>query len=76
MVNFVINIINLLPGVIGVVQAVLPLVKDIVVLAVRIIALLPLLWSVDQPIIDKVNVVYDKIYGAVEKLKNALLLLK
>jgi len=74
--SFFINIWNLLPGIIGVVQSVLPMIKDLVVLVVRIIAVLPFLWSVDEPIIEKVNEIYDVIYGWVEKIKNAILLVK
>jgi hypothetical protein len=68
------NIWNLLPAFIGTVELILPLVKEILVDVVRIIAILPLLWSVDEPIIKKINEIYDVIYGWVEKIKSALIL--
>lgn len=74
--NFFVNIWNLLPAIIGTIQSVLPMVKELVVVVVRIIALLPFLWSSDEPIIEKVNEVYNKIYAWVEKIKNSLLLFK
>ena len=70
------NIWNLLPAILGTVQSILPMVKDAAVLIVRIIAVLPFLWSVDKPIINKINKMYGFIYGAVEKLKNLILIVK
>ena len=66
---------NLLPAVIGIVQAILPLLKELVVTVIRIIAILPFLWSTDEPLVTKVNAIYDSIYGWVEKVKNWLLAL-
>ena len=76
MTNFFTNMWNIVPGVIGTIQAVLPLIKDLIVLVVRIIAILPFLCKIDEPIIKKVNEIYDVIYGWVEKIKNAILLIK
>ena len=69
------SIWNMLPTIIGIIQAVLPLLKELVVTVVRIIAILPLLWDKADPIIEEVNKVYDKVYQAVEKFKNLLLFL-
>ena len=74
--KFLLKVWNLLPGIIGLVQSLLPIVKELVVSVVRIIAVLPFLWSVDDPIIEKVDEWYDNIYGAVEKFKNFLLILR
>jgi len=68
------NIWNLLPAIIGTVEAILPLVKEIVVDVVRIIALVPFLWSKDEPIIKKIDAVYNVIIGWVEKVKAAMVL--
>ena len=73
MPKFIKKLINILPGVIGIAQSLLPPIKDLVVAVVRIIAILPFLWSVDKPIIDKVNAIYDSIFGVIEKIKNWLL---
>ncbi len=70
------KLLNLIPAIIGTVQSILPIVKELVVCVVRIIAILPFLWDADQPIIDKVNEIYDVIYEWVEKIKNLLLLVK
>lgn len=67
---------NILPASIGTVQAIMPLVKEIIVDVVRIIAILPFLWSEGEVIIEKINEVYDWAYGLVEKVKNFLLVLK
>jgi len=67
------TVLNLLPTIIGIAQQVLPLLKEAVVVVVRIIALLPFAWSIADPIILKVNDIYDKIYGGVEQVKNWLL---
>lgn len=72
--KFLRNIWNLLPALIGTVESILPLVKEIIVNVVRIIGLLPFLWDAPEPIIEKINKVYDIIIGWVEKVKNALLL--
>jgi len=59
---------NLLPAMVGTLQLALPIVKEILVLIVRLIAILPLLWSEGEEIIVKINQVYDPIYAGVEKL--------
>jgi hypothetical protein len=74
--TFVYKILNIVPAIIGIVQAVLPLLKELVVTVVRIIAILPILWNSDEAIIDKVNEIYDAIYLWVEKIKNFLLFIK
>lgn len=74
--NFLKSVINLLPAIIGTAQALLPIVKEILVDVVRLIALLPILWSVDEPIIQKIDDIYKKVYDAIEKFKNAILLVK
>ena len=72
--KFIKNILNILPAIIGILQSGLPVIKEVVVSVVRLIAILPLLWDCADPIIEKVNEVYDKIYGWVEKIKNITLL--
>ena len=67
------SVINLLPTIVGVVQGLLPLLKELAVVVVRIIAILPFAWSVAEPMIEKVNKVYDKIYGGFETFKNWML---
>ena len=64
---------NLLPTIIGTAQSILPLVKELLVVIIRIIAILPFLWSKADPIIDKINTVYNIIYSTIEKAKNWLL---
>jgi len=71
--NWIHSIINLIPTIIGIVQAILPLLKEIAVSVVRIVAILPFAWSVAEPIIVKINKIYDAIYAWIEKIKNFLL---
>ena len=70
------NLLNLIPTIIGMIQSVLPIAKELVVCVVRIIAILPFLWDKDDAIIAKVNEIYDVIYNWVEKIKNLFLLVK
>ena len=70
------NLWNLIPTIIGIVQGVLPLIKELVVTVIRIIAVLPFLWSEDEPMIAKVNEVYAVVYAWFEKIKNFLLIIK
>lgn len=70
------KLLKLIPAIIGTAQSILPITKELVVCAVRIIAILPFLWSKDEAIIKKVNEIYDIIYSWVEKIKNLLLLVK
>lgn len=67
---------NILPAIIGTLQLALPILKEIMVLIVRLIAVLPFLWSEGEEIILKINKVYDVVYDGVEKLKNFLLMMK
>ena len=71
--KWLMGIVKLLPAAIGTVQSILPLAKEVVVDAVRLIAALPFLWSVADPIINKVNSVYNTIFGTVERIKNWIL---
>jgi len=64
----------MLPAIIGTVESLLPLVKEIIVDVVRIIAILPFLWNVADPIIEKIDAIYDVIIGWVEKIKAAMIL--
>jgi hypothetical protein len=68
------NVWNLLPAMIGTVESLLPPIKEIAVNVVRVVAILPFLWSVDEPIITKINAVYDVIIDWVEKIKAAMIL--
>ena len=67
------NIWNLVPSFIGIIQSVLPPLKEVVVAVVRLIAILPIWWSTPDPIIKKVNAIYDAIYKWIEKIKNMTL---
>lgn len=67
---------NILPASIGTLQAILPLIKEIIVDVVRIIAILPFLWSEGEEIIKKINELYDWIYSVIEKVKNFILIIK
>ena len=76
MPKMITNILNLLPAIIGIVQSILPMIKEIAVTVVRIIAILPFLWDSDVELIEKINDVYDTVNEWVEKIKNAVLLFK
>lgn len=71
--NWLKSLINLIPTIIGIVQAILPLLKELAVTVVRIIAILPFAWSVAEPIIEKINKIYVQVNKWVEKIKNLLL---
>jgi len=66
---------NIIPTIIGIVESLLPLIKELVVAVVRIIAVLPFMWSDAEDIIIKINQIYDVIYNWFEKIKNFLLLI-
>jgi len=68
------NIWNLIPAFLGLVQSSLPVIKEIAVAVVRLIGILPFLWSVPEPIIERINEIYDTVYEWVEKIKNFILL--
>ena len=68
------NIWNLIPAILGLIQSTLPIIKEIAVSVVRLIGILPLLWDVPEPIIERINEIYDTIYEWVEKIKNFILL--
>lgn len=65
---------NVIPASIGTLQQILPLIKEIIVNVIRIIAILPFLWSDAQVLIAKVDELYAMAYGWVEKIKNLLLI--
>lgn len=69
------SIWNLIPAAIGVIQNVLPIIKELAIAVVRIIAALPFLWSVADPLIDKINTIYDAIDNWIETIKNILLII-
>ena len=73
---FIANIVNIAATVVGVVQSALPALKEVVVALIRLIAILPIWFSTPEKPIEAVNRVYDKIYGIVEKVKNAILIIK
>ena len=68
------NVWNLVPGIIGFLQGVLPAVKEVLVIVARLVAILPFLWNTAGPIIEKINAVYAKIMEWIEKIKNMLLI--
>lgn len=73
---FIANILNLVGTSIGLVQSVLPPLKELVIAAIRVIAILPIWFSTPEKPIEKVNSIYAKIYGIVEKIKNYTLIVK
>jgi hypothetical protein len=71
--NIVIKIWKLLPGILGLLQQVLPPLKEVIIIVIRLVDIVTIKDGVADAVIDKVNAVYDKVYGAVEKIKNFLL---
>ena len=71
--NIVIKIWKLLPGILGLLQQVLPPLKEVVVIVIRLVDIVTIKDGVADTVIAKINAVYDKVYGAVEKVKNFLL---
>ena len=71
--NIVIKIWKLIPGFVGLHQQVLPPLKEVVVIVIRLVDIVTIKEGVADEVIVKVNSVYDKVYGAVEKVKNFLL---
>lgn len=69
----VVNVLKLIPAALGTVQALLPLTKELVVIVVRIIAIVPFAWSEAEPKIAKVNEVYNRVYNVFERIKDKLL---
>jgi len=72
--TFLKKVWNLVPAVFGVIQVLLPLLKELVMVIVRIIDVF--IWDSSEAIIVKVNEIYDVIYTWTEKIKNALLFFK
>jgi hypothetical protein len=70
------NVWNIVPAIIGIIEIVVPLLKELLVTLARLIGVLPFLWDAPQPIIDKINAAYDKILAWVENVKNTLLITK
>lgn len=71
--NFIIKLWKLIPGLIGLLQQILPPIKEVVIIAIRIIDIITLKDGLADEVIEKVNAVYDKVYGFVETAKNFLL---
>lgn len=71
--NFIIKIWKLIPGIIGLLQQILPPIKEVIVIAIRLIDIITLKDGLADEVIEKVNEVYDKVYGVVESAKNFLL---
>jgi len=71
--NIVIKIWKLLPGILGLLQQVLPPLKEVIIIVIRLVDIVTIKDGVADAVIAKINVVYDKVYGAVEKVKNFLL---
>jgi len=71
--NILVKIWKLLPGVVGLAQQVLPPIKEVIVIVIRLVDIITIKDGVADEIIAKVNDVYDKVYGAVETAKNFLL---
>lgn len=68
------NVWNLFPALVGLIEVAIPLVKELAVIVARLIGVL--LINAPQPIIDKINSVYDETIKWIEKIKNAMLLVK
>lgn len=73
MLSILTKVWKLLPGIIGLLQILLPLVKELVVIVIRIIDVFTWSDTVADSIIAKVNDVYNKVNNVVETLKNYLL---
>ena len=71
--NIVIKIWKLLPGILGLLQQVLPPLKEVIIIVIRLVDIVTIKDGVADTVIAKINAVYDKVYGAVEKVKNFLL---
>ena len=65
---------NLIPTIIGLVESLLPLIKELAIVVVRILDILPNFLIQAQPIIEKINQIYDAIYAWIERIKNMLLI--
>jgi len=73
MLNIIIKIWKLIPGVVGFVQQILPPIKEVAVIAIRIVDIFTMKDGVADEIIDKINAIYDKVYGWVEIVKDYML---
>jgi len=71
--NIVIKIWKLLPGILGLLQQVLPPLKEVIIIVIRLVDIVTIKDGVADAVIAKINAIYDKVYGAVEKVKNFLL---
>jgi len=71
--NIVIKLWKLIPGILGLLQQVLPPLKEVIVIVIRLVDIVTIKDGVADEVIAKVNSVYDKVYDAVEQIKNFLL---
>lgn len=60
-----------LAGILGVVQVVIPLVREVLMAATRICILIP--GDNDDKVVAKIKEIFDKIESAYEKFKNIFL---
>ena len=75
MTNWITSVVNLVPTVIGILQSVLPPLKELAIAIVRLVAVLPFLWRTTEPMIKKVNNVYGVINRWIERVKNWMLVI-
>ena len=71
--NIVIKIWKLIPGIIGLLQQVLPPLKEVIIIIIRLVDIITLKEGLADEVIAKINAVYDKVYSAIEQIKNFLL---
>jgi hypothetical protein len=72
-IQLLIKIKNLLPAILGVVQAALPILKELLVVLGRLLNVIFFWTDWDEKFIAKLNKGYNFINNGFEKLKNFLL---
>jgi len=70
MLRLLIKIKNIIPAVIGTLQAVLPIIKEALVDLTRVCEIVFFWTDFDEKVIAKINKVYAVVYEWVEKFKN------
>lgn len=70
---FLFKLTNVIAGVIGLVQALLPIVKELIIVCGRIVAVFFPNTTKDEEFFKKVDEYYDKFAGYFEKFKKIFL---
>jgi len=71
--EFLLKIWNLIPAVLGLLESLLPVLKEVCVIVARLVAILPIFWADPQPAITKIDEIFESVVAWVEKVKNAIL---